>query len=55
MYFVIQILIYASQLELLSEISTEDAEKIACYTLTLSAKKCTTPYAEDAAMFYTSI
>ena len=35
--------------------STEDAEKIACHTLTLSGKKCTTPYAEDAAMFYTSI
>ena len=35
--------------------STEDAEKIACHILTLSGKKCTTPYAEDAAMFYTSI
>jgi len=33
----------------------EDAEKIACYTLTLSGKKCSTPYAEDAPMFYTSI
>ena len=35
--------------------SAEDAEKIACYTLTLSGRKCTTPYAKDAAMFYTSI
>ena len=35
--------------------STEDAEKIACYVLTLSGKKCTTPYPKDAAMFYTSI
>ena len=33
----------------------EDAEKIACYTMTLSGRKCSTPYAEDAAMFYTSI
>ena len=35
--------------------SAEDAEKIACYTLTLSGRKCTTPYPKDAAMFYTSI
>ena len=35
--------------------SAEDAEKIACYTLTLSGKKCTTSYPEDATMFYTSI
>jgi len=35
--------------------SAEDAEKIACYTLTLSGKKCSVPYAEDAEMFYTSI
>ena len=33
----------------------EDAEKIACYTMTLSGRKCSTPYAEDAPMFYTSI
>ena len=33
----------------------EDAEKIACYTMEFSAKKCTTDYPEDAAMFYTSI
>jgi len=32
-----------------------DAEKIACYTMEFSGKKCDTPYAEDAAMFYTSI
>ena len=32
-----------------------DAEKIACYTMELSGKKCATPYAKDAAMFYTSI
>lgn len=35
--------------------SPEDAEKIACYTMELSGKKCTTSYPEDAAMFYTSI
>ena len=35
--------------------SPEDAEKIACYTLELSGKKCAEPYPEDAAMFYTSI
>ncbi|WP_373030907.1 hypothetical protein [Sulfurovum sp.] len=33
----------------------EDAEKIACYTMTLSGRQCSTPYAEDAPMFYTSI
>ncbi len=33
----------------------EDAEKIACYTMELSGKKCTESYPEDAAMFYTSI
>jgi len=32
-----------------------DAEKIACYTMELSGKKCATPYPKDAAMFYTSI
>ncbi len=31
-----------------------DAEKIACYTMEFSGKKCTTPYPKDAAMFYTS-
>ena len=35
--------------------SPEDAEKIACYTMELSGKKCAEPYPEDAAMFYTSI
>ena len=35
--------------------SPEDAEKIACYVLTLSGKKCNTPYPKDAEMFYTSI
>jgi len=35
--------------------SAEDAEKIACYVLTLSGRKCTTPYHEDATMFFTSI
>ncbi len=35
--------------------SAEDAEKIACYVLTLSGRKCATSYPEDAAMFYTSI
>lgn len=33
----------------------EDAGKIACYTMTLSGRKCSTPYKEDAAMFFTSI
>ena len=32
-----------------------DAEKIACYTMELSGKKCSEPYPENAAMFYTSI
>ena len=32
----------------------EDAEKIACYVLTLSGKKCEDTYPKDAAMFYTS-
>ena len=31
-----------------------DAEKIACYTMELSGKKCNSPYPKDAAMFYTS-
>lgn len=35
--------------------SADDADKIACYTLELSGKKCKDPYAKDAAMFYTSI
>ena len=35
--------------------SHDDASKIACYVLELSGKKCTDPYPEDAAMFYTSI
>ena len=32
-----------------------DAEKIACYVMEFSGKKCTSPYPENAAMFYTSI
>jgi len=32
-----------------------DAEKIACYTMEFSGKKCRTPYPKNAAMFYTSI
>ncbi len=35
--------------------SPEDTEKIACYTMTLSGKKCKNAYPKDAAMFYTSI
>lgn len=35
--------------------SHDDAEKIACYVLELSGKKCKEPYPTDAAMFYTSI
>jgi len=35
--------------------SANDAPKIACYVMELSGKKCTEPYPEDAAMFYTSI
>ena len=35
--------------------NAEDAEKIACYTLTLSGRKCTIQYPKDATMFYTSI
>ena len=35
--------------------SPKDAEKIACYVLELSGKKCEKPYEKDAAMFYTSI
>ncbi len=35
--------------------SPDDAEKIACYTMTLSGRKCKKAYPEDAAMFYTSI
>jgi len=35
--------------------SKKDAPKIACYVMELSGKKCTTPYPENAAMFYTSI
>ena len=34
---------------------SSDAEKIACYTMELSGKKCSSPYPKDAAMFYTSI
>lgn len=34
--------------------SHDDAEKIACYVMEFSGKKCTTPYPENAAMFYTS-
>ncbi len=33
----------------------DDAEKIACYVMELSGKKCTTSYPKNAAMFYTSI
>ena len=33
----------------------EDADKIACYVLELSGKKCPYDYPTDAAMFYTSI
>jgi cytochrome c553 len=33
----------------------EDAEKIACYTMEFSSKKCEKSYPEDAAMCYTSI
>ena len=36
-------------------VSHEDAEKIACYVLELSGKKCPHPYPKDAAMFYTSV
>ncbi|WP_309497983.1 hypothetical protein [Sulfurovum sp.] len=32
-----------------------DAEKVACYTMEFSGKKCSTPYPQNAAMFYTSI
>ena len=35
--------------------SPEDAEKISCYVITLSGKKCKTPYEKNAAMFYSSI
>ncbi len=35
--------------------SVDDAEKIACYTLELSGKKCKDSYEKNAAMFYTSI
>jgi len=35
--------------------SKEDADKIACYVLELSGKKCPYEYPADAAMFYTSI
>lgn len=34
---------------------SSDAEKIACYTMELSGKKCSSPYPKDAVMFYTSI
>ena len=33
----------------------EDAEKIACYVMTLSGRKCEQPYPADAVGFYTSI
>jgi len=32
----------------------EDAEKIACYVIELSGKKCKEPYPKDAAMYYSS-
>jgi cytochrome c553 len=35
--------------------SHQDAEKIACYVLSLSKKSCSHAYASDAEMFYTSI
>lgn len=34
--------------------SRDDAQKIACYVMEFSGKKCTTPYPRNAAMFYTS-
>ena len=34
--------------------SPADAEKIACYVMTLSGKACEKPYEKDAAMFYSS-
>ena len=33
----------------------EDAEKIACYVMTLSGRRCNQPYPADAVGFYTSI
>ncbi len=33
----------------------EDAEKIACYVMTFSGRKCDKPYPADAVGFYTSI
>jgi len=36
-------------------VSAKDAPKIACYVMSLSGKKCKTPYPKDAAMFYTSV
>lgn len=33
----------------------EEAEKIACYVMTLSGRKCKQPYPDDAVGFYTSI
>ncbi len=33
----------------------DDAEKIACYVMELSGKKCATPYPKNATMFYTGI
>ena len=33
----------------------DDAEKIACYVMEFSGKKCVTSYPKNAAMFYTSI
>ena len=35
--------------------SSDDAEKIACYVLTLSGKSCKNGYEKDAPMFFTSI
>lgn len=35
--------------------SEEDTQKIACYVMEFSGKKCTSPYPKNAAMFYTSI
>ncbi len=34
--------------------SPEDADKIACYVMELSGKKCEKPYEKNAVMFYTS-
>ena len=36
-------------------VSSEDAQKIACYVLELSGRKCSHPYPKDAQMFFTSV